>query len=139
MLEFDPDVRGGEGYAMARDILESGRALSKMEDILQGRATHTGSRRDRSGRDMCSRLGQRHSHRQLPAGTYRPPGRPPMDKGAGVDLLKKLGDPVEKGEPLYRIHAQFPADFRFSCEKANSMNGYRIGDARDIPPVFAEF
>lgn len=35
MLEFDPDVRGGDGFAIARDILESGRALAKMDDIVR--------------------------------------------------------------------------------------------------------
>ncbi|HBX72966.1 MAG TPA: thymidine phosphorylase, partial [Halieaceae bacterium] len=35
MLEFDPDVRGGDGFAIARDILDSGRALRKMQDIIQ--------------------------------------------------------------------------------------------------------
>ena len=34
MLEFDPDVRGGDGYAIARDILDSGRALKKMRSII---------------------------------------------------------------------------------------------------------
>src|SRR5690606_16258717 len=29
MIEFDADVRGGRGYAIARDILDSGRALAK--------------------------------------------------------------------------------------------------------------
>ncbi|MDX1270124.1 MAG: thymidine phosphorylase family protein, partial [Oceanisphaera sp.] len=34
MLEFAPDVRGGDGFAIARDILDSGRALAKMQDII---------------------------------------------------------------------------------------------------------
>jgi len=33
----------------------------------------------------------------------------PMMKKAGVDLLKKLGNPVKKGDTLYRIYAEFPA------------------------------
>ena len=39
VLEFDPDVRGGDGWRIARDILESGRALAQMEAIItaQGR------------------------------------------------------------------------------------------------------
>ncbi|MDX1607339.1 MAG: thymidine phosphorylase family protein, partial [Candidatus Competibacterales bacterium] len=39
IIEFDPDVRGGFGYRIAREILESGRALAKMERIIdaQGR------------------------------------------------------------------------------------------------------
>ena len=36
ILEFDPDVRGGQGYTLARDILESGRALEKMRvDVIE--------------------------------------------------------------------------------------------------------
>jgi thymidine phosphorylase len=39
IIEFDPDVRGGQGYVIARDIVESGRALAKMNAIIdmQGR------------------------------------------------------------------------------------------------------
>lgn len=39
IIEFDPDIRGGQGYAIARDILDSGRALAKMNGIIdaQGR------------------------------------------------------------------------------------------------------
>ena len=29
----------------------------------------------------------------------------PIDKGAGIKVFKKIGDRVEKGEPLYRIYA----------------------------------
>ncbi len=49
-----------------------------------------------------------------------------MDQGAGVDILKKVGDPVEKGEPLYRIHANFPADFRFAVDLASKKPGYTV-------------
>lgn len=35
--EFDPDIRGGNGYAIARDILDSGRALEMMNKIIKAR------------------------------------------------------------------------------------------------------
>jgi thymidine phosphorylase len=38
----------------------------------------------------------------------------PKVQGAGVDLLCKLGEPVRSGEPLYRVHADFPADLEFA-------------------------
>jgi thymidine phosphorylase len=50
----------------------------------------------------------------------------PLDKGAGVDLFKKVGDPVAKGEPLYRIHAAFEADFRFAGGFAAEASGFTI-------------
>ena len=49
----------------------------------------------------------------------------PMDPGAGVDLHRKLGEQVKKGEPLYTIHAEFAADFHFACEAATAESGYR--------------
>lgn len=141
VLEFDPDVRGGDGFDIARDILDSGRALAKMHAIIevQGR-----------------------QEKQFEAGTLVlevPAAEPgtviaidnfqmakiarlagaPMDKGAGVDLLKKLGDRVEQGEPLYRVHAAFPADFRFAETLVAADNGYRLGKADQVPEIFAEF
>jgi thymidine phosphorylase len=39
IIEFDPDVRGGQGYAIARDILESGRALEKMNALIKAQGS----------------------------------------------------------------------------------------------------
>lgn len=50
----------------------------------------------------------------------------PIDKGAGVDFFKKIGDPVEKGEPLYRIHSAFEADFSFASKFATEGDGVTL-------------
>ena len=52
----------------------------------------------------------------------------PADKGAGVDLIKKVGDRVERGEPLYRIHAYLPANYKFVTEAAGIRNGYSVAE-----------
>jgi thymidine phosphorylase len=49
----------------------------------------------------------------------------PMDKGAGVDLYRKVGDSVAEGEPLYAIHAEFESDFAFACDAAET-TGYTL-------------
>ena len=49
-----------------------------------------------------------------------------MDKGAGIDLLKKVGDAVSEGEPIYRIYACVAADFRFAREVADEDSGFVI-------------
>jgi thymidine phosphorylase len=141
VLEFDPDVRGGDGFDIARDILDSGRALSKMRDIIEAQGRQTSKfepgpltldvKADEGGRVIAIDNYQMARIARL-AGA-------PMDKGAGVDLLKKLGDPVEPGEVLYRVHAKFPADFRFSSALVEKDSGYRIGSADQVPEVFAEF
>jgi thymidine phosphorylase len=50
----------------------------------------------------------------------------PMDKGAGIDLFKKIGDRVEKGEPVYRIHSCFASDFEFAKAMADEGAGVSL-------------
>jgi thymidine phosphorylase len=138
ILEFDPDVRGGTGYAMARDILDSGRAMRKMNEII-----------DAQGRQETSaKLGRLHWDVPSPergvvtaidnlhlARIARIAGAP-IAKGAGVDLIKKLGDRVDKGEPLYRVYADIPANFRFARARIDDDIGYRVDEVSDIRPLF---
>jgi thymidine phosphorylase len=63
----------------------------------------------------------------------------PLDKGAGVDLLKKVGDSVEKGELLYRMYAQFPADFCFGKDQIAADSGYQIGASVNESELLPEF
>lgn len=143
VLEFDPDVRGGQGYAIARDILESGRALAKMNNIIdaQGRNEERSFKpgsltfeveADRDGlvtaidNFLLTRIARM-------AGA-------PLDKGAGVYLLKKLGDPVLKGETLYRVHAEFQGDFKFARALHEERgSAYRIGEPEQVPKLYVEF
>jgi thymidine phosphorylase len=50
----------------------------------------------------------------------------PMDKGAGIDLLCKVGAAVHKGQPLYRIHAQSQAGLAYARELAGEADGYTL-------------
>jgi len=51
---------------------------------------------------------------------------------------EKTGDAVEHGQPLYRVHAEFNADFKFARAFAEHGSGYSVGAAADIPQ-FSEF
>ena len=135
VLEFDPDVHGGQGYVVARDILVSGRALAKMQAIV-----------DAQGRNSQPPEAAKLQHEvpapaagvvtmidnQQMARIARLAGAP-MDKAAGVDLHLKLGDAVREGHPLYTIHAQFQADFDFAREAAEAHSGFAVGDS--LPPA----
>jgi thymidine phosphorylase len=141
VIEFDPDVRGGDGFDIARDILDSGRALEKMQRIIdaQGRqeARFVPGPLVREVAAPASGAVTAIDNLQM-ARIARMAGAP-MDKGAGVDLLKKLGDRVDAGQPLYRVHATFPADARFASALVDADIGYRVGAPADVPQVFAEF
>jgi thymidine phosphorylase len=141
IIEFDPDVRGGHGYNIARDILDSGRAVAKMNAIIQAQ----GSKKiDLSPGKLCVEVPAQNDgvvtsidNFQL-AKIARLAGAP-MDKKAGVDLLKKLGDPVNKGEPLYKIYAEFPSDFNFARNLSHQNNGYSIGTDEQVLKSFVAF
>ncbi len=129
ILEFDPDVRGGQGYVIARDILDTGRALAKLNAIAdaQGRTSaHPGPGRLRHdvpapGSGAVTAI----DNLQI-ASIARLAGAP-LDKGAGIYLHRKVGERVAEGEPLYTIYAEFQADFDFAREAATQDPGYRVG------------
>ena len=144
MLEFDPDVRGGDGFAIARDILDSGRALAKMDAIIHAQGgkpfDHNAPQLARLAFEVAAEadgLVAGIDNHQL-ARIARLAGAPKM-QGSGVDLLKKLGDPVKKGEPLYRVHADYPADLDFARQASVRASGYMIGGADEMPHLFVEF
>ncbi len=128
VLEFDPALHGGAGERRARDLLESGAAMAKMEEICAAQGASPISREVgalthevRAPSDGhvaaidCLRI----------ASVARLAGAP-TDPGAGLELLKKTGEPIRAGEPLYRIHGSEPADFGFAVEAAGEDSGVRI-------------
>lgn len=141
VIEFDPDVRGGEGFRIARDILDSGRALERMHAIIDAQG-----RRDRPLApaplvyEVCAaRGGVVTSIDNLRIARIARLAGAPQVPDAGIDLLKKLGERVEAGEPLYRVHARFDADLAFARDLAGADGGYRVGEAADLPREFASF
>ena len=127
-LDFDPALRGGAGRARAEELLDSGAALTKMESIIDAQGAPPdvhclgeltidipAPRSGLVGSMDCYRLGR----------IARLAGAP-LDKGAGVDLFKKISDKVEEGEPLYRIHSCFQSDFDFARAMAAEDSGVAI-------------
>ncbi|MCK9907592.1 thymidine phosphorylase family protein [Microbacteriaceae bacterium K1510] len=133
LLDYDPEMRGGKGYARARELLDSGAALKQMHKIIDaqgpsGCATAVGPltadiKAEHDGVVQaidCLRFNR----------LARSAGAP-IDKGAGIRLFKKIGDRVEQGEPLYRIHAVEQAEFDLAVAAAKADSGYAIGPRED--------
>ncbi len=137
ILEFDPDVRGGKGYALARDILESGRALAKMNAIVEAQGA-SGIPRE-VGRLLATVDAKSDGYvaaiDNLQMARIARLAGAPMDKGAGVDLYRKLGDEVRRGEPLYGIHAEFDADFSFATAAAEHNSGFELAAKADFQMI----
>ena len=127
LLEFDPKMRGGQGYHVAKEILTSGRALEAMNRIIYAQGKSPQAQIGHLTRDIvASRSGVVESinNQQITkigvlAGASQYPG-------AGLDLLKKVGDTVEPGETLYRIHSVSASDFAFANSLADGDSGYEV-------------
>jgi thymidine phosphorylase len=130
LREYDPQLRGGS--SRARELLDSGTAFKQMQKIIDAQgpsicqtdlgtltadveASNDGAV---SGID-CLRLNR----------LARSAGAP-IDKGAGIKIFKKIGDRVEKGEPLYRIYAVDHSEYDLAVAAAKSNPGYLIDGQR---------
>jgi thymidine phosphorylase len=135
LIEFDPDVRGGDGWRIARDILESGRALAQMNAIIdaQGRRTVSPELGELTHEAIADTDGCVGAIDNLQLARIARLAGAPQVMGAGVDLLRKVGDKVRAGEPLYRLHARYAADLNFARALAQRDNGYVIQAAAVRP------
>jgi thymidine phosphorylase len=128
VIEFDPDVRGGDGYRIAREILDSGRALAQMNAIIdaQGRRAEKPPLGALSFDVMAPTAGVVIGLDNLRLARIARLAGAPQVKGAGIDLRIKLGDTVSAGEPLYRVHSQYEADLQFARQMTERGCAYRI-------------
>lgn len=127
ILEFDPKLRGGKGYDTAAELLRSGQALEKLNEMIKAQGKKEQATLGNYTRDVLAsesgevseidntqinRIGIWAGARQYP--------------GAGIDLFKKIGDQVQAGEPLYRIYACTPDDLSLAESVIENSSGYKI-------------
>lgn len=128
VLEFDPAMRGGAGEDRARDLLESGAARAKMDEIraAQGPSPGSATLGDLVHEVPAAADGRVEALDCLRLATLARLAGAPTDPGAGLELLHKTGAEVRRGEPLYRIHGSEPSDFAFAVAAASEEPGVRI-------------
>jgi len=144
LIECNPDVRGGDGFAIARDILDSGRALAKMNAIMaaQGQKPFDHNKPQLGALTFeiqATESGVVTGIDNLQVARVARVAGAPKVIGAGVDLFRKLGDAVSTGDLLYRVHAGFQSDLDFARHACAKATGYSIGRANEVPHVFVEF
>lgn len=112
LLEMNGIAGKNNGQALAKDILRSGKAYRKMQEIIE----HQGGNPDIKPDDIP--LGEKRFIIPAPADGYvssisnsainaiaRAAGAP-TNKGAGVKLYAKMGYAVKKGDPVLEIYAE---------------------------------
>ncbi|MDR1026588.1 MAG: thymidine phosphorylase [Lactobacillus sp.] len=127
ILEFDPKLKGGQGYAVAKEILQSGRALEALNKIIhtQGKAPQPElGHLTREVLAPYSGVVERIDNQRINSiGVWAGANK---FAGAGLDLLKKVGDKVEQGDVLYRIHSGTSTDFAYANSAVEGYSGYEI-------------
>ena len=118
------------GKAKALEILESGQALEKMEEIIDtqgrncdwrklGKAKHSKPIKATKAGKVVGIDNKKISKAARVAGA-------PEDIYAGVYLYKKVGDRVKKGDTLFTIHSQSKAKIRFAMEIYEQIDGFKV-------------
>jgi thymidine phosphorylase len=131
LLEYDPKLRGGAGYARARELLDGGAALKQMQKIIdaQGPSECRSELGDLAFDVKAERDGTVSAIDCLRLNRLARTAGAPVNKGAGIRLFKKIGDRVEQGEPLYRVFACDPSEHDLAATGAKADSGYAIGPA----------
>ena len=128
VLDFDPALRGGAGRVRAQELLDSGEALAAMERIIeaQGRAASPACAGELTAEIVATCDGVVGAMDCFRIARIARLAGAPTDKGAGIDLFKKIGDHARKGDPLYRIHSCFASDFEFAKAMAHEDSGVMV-------------
>jgi len=121
VLELAPDVAAGEGDAIARRILDTGRAWTKFAAICaaQGglreppRAAHTMPVTAPYAGTVTKIDNRRLARVAKLTGA-------PRDRAAGAELHTPLGAAVDSGQPLFTLHADTPGELAYALEYAQA-------------------
>jgi thymidine phosphorylase len=115
LLEFSPDVKAGEGRAIAREILNSGKAYKRFKAICEAQgglfkvpvAPHLHIVTAAQGGTVKSIHNRSLTRLASLAGA-------PLAPAAGVDMHVRVGSRVEWGHPLFTIHAQTEGELQYA-------------------------
>ncbi len=128
LLEQDPELRGGAGEQRARELLESGAARRKMDEIIvaQGPSPISGRLGALTAEVVAPRDGVVGAIDCLRIASVARLAGAPTDAGAGLDLMVRVGDKVRAGQPLYRIHGSEASEFAFASDAAGERSGVEL-------------
>lgn len=123
LLEMGGSAATGMGTALAAEVLADGRAWRKFQDICEaqgGMRTPVPApfRRGVPALRSGSVLGI--DNRRL-ARIAKLAGAP-FASGAGIDLHVRVGDFVERGQPLFTLHADSPGELAYALDYASAQS-----------------
>ncbi|PIN72954.1 AMP phosphorylase, partial [Candidatus Woesearchaeota archaeon CG10_big_fil_rev_8_21_14_0_10_45_5] len=110
MLEMSKKVKRGQGYALAKEILQSGRAMQKFRQIIEAQGGKVPKEEElklsKFSYIFCAYNTGRivHIDSALISQICRLAGTP-RDKAAGIYMHKHVDESVNVGEPLMTLYS----------------------------------
>lgn len=127
LLELSKKARAGWGEKIAQEILESGAAWKKMQQIINAQGAKRLPSLAENFLDIASaKKGRVQKINNKTISRICRIAGAPKDPKAGVFIYKKLQDSVQKGETLYRIYANNKERLTYTREAVKLDNGYTI-------------
>ncbi|MFA5358016.1 MAG: AMP phosphorylase [archaeon] len=129
LIELAKGCKPGQGYEKAKDVLESGKALKKMQDIIHAQEGKV----DSSEKVILSEMKKTiysddtGTVSEINTRTVTRIARiagAPANKLAGVMLCKQVGDKVKKGDELMTIYSENAQKLEFAVAHAAKDNGF---------------
>jgi thymidine phosphorylase len=120
LLEMGGVAPEGAGGALAQQVLADGRAWRKFQDICEAQGgmrvpVLAAFRQEVPALRSGSVLGIDNRRLARIAKLAGAPG----DPGAGIDLHVRIGDFVERGQPLFSLYADSPGELAYALEYAS--------------------
>lgn len=115
ILEFSPKVKPGTGISLAKSILNSGQAWKKFQAICQAQggmreiptAKYTQTIEAKKSGKIVGINNRYISRAGKLAGA-------PDDRAAGLELMAKIGDIIQKNQPLFVIHSNSQGELDYA-------------------------
>lgn len=132
LLEMAGEVSFGSGKSKAMEILDSGQAYQKMQDIIEAQggdpevdldSLPLGDKQD----EVCAPHDGyvKRINNSIITEVARKAGSP-QDKGSGVKLLHKEGQEVNKGDPLLKVFSEHESKLEDAMNLASEKLPVRI-------------
>jgi thymidine phosphorylase len=117
ILEMAGNADKGKAYAMAEDILTSGRAFQKFRAICEAQGRYSEPSPAPYFLTVCSETEGTITgiNNRLLSMIAKLAGAP-ADKGAGLYCYKQLGQKITKGEPLLRIYSSSEGTLKYALQ-----------------------
>lgn len=127
LLEMTGKYKKGKGLLKAHEILESGKALKKMEEIIKAQGRHKRPKLGEFCHHVCTgKMGRiREIDNNVIAKIARIAGAP-SDKGAGLYLRKKVHEMVKKSDVLYTVYAENKFKLDLAKEFVRKNTGFTV-------------